>query len=398
MASLLKFLARALGQLLAFCCGAVAFVGAGAEGAHMSGTRLLVLLLAGLAAGVVVHELSHLLSALATGAPVRGLYLGAPPTVLSFPAGKVRVHLGPAPRGRVRFWALPPPGATAVIAAAGPLANLLMAGLTFVTLRKYAEAAALAWVWAGLGATNLVPVHMAPGQPSDGATILRALGRHRAAVKLRELTSVEGWQRCPETVGTLLRAVQHDIPQSRRYFPLLLKLLADAGRVKDLVALRHLVTPPTDTPSEARVQMVHMVEYALLTIPGLRRKIAAVAAERVEWVSGYDSGPSGAFGISHTLALARLRQGRFGEVEPLCAAALSGDLTPRHRAAVLATIVLARKRTGTPYAGILAEARALDPAADLVAEASRSRLSAVPGNAAVNFVCFPYVRVVGKVG
>lgn len=72
--------------------------------------------------------------------------------------------------------------------------------------------------------------------------------------------------------------------------------------------------------------------------------------------------------------MARLRQGRFGEVEPLCAPGLASDVGPDDRATVLATIALARRALGQPHAGLLTEAIALSPDADLVAEAQRSQL------------------------
>jgi hypothetical protein len=76
--------------------------------------------------------------------------------------------------------------------------------------------------------------------------------------------------------------------------------------------------------------------------------------------------------MEHTLALARLRQGRFDQVEPLCASGLAADVDPDNRAALLATLVIARRALGQPHADLLAEAVALSPDADLVAEARSS--------------------------
>ena len=61
------------------------------------------------------------------------------------------------------------------------------------------------------------------------------------------------------------------------------------------------------------------------------------------------------------MALARLRQGRFAEVEPWCASSLASDLRPDDRATVLATIAMARRALGQPYEEPLAEAVALSP-------------------------------------
>jgi hypothetical protein len=57
-------------------------------------------------------------------------------------------------------------------------------------------------------------------------------------------------------------------------------------------------------------------------------------------------------------------------VESLCAPGLAGDYGPDTRATILATVALARRALGQPYADLLAKAMALSPNADLVAEAT----------------------------
>jgi hypothetical protein len=81
-------------------------------------------------------------------------------------------------------------------------------------------------------------------------------------------------------------------------------------------------------------------------------------------------GPMPRAAVEHTLALARLRQGRFEEVEPLCASGLAGDWGPDACATILATIALARRALGKSHADLLSAAVALSPDADLVAEAA----------------------------
>src|SRR5258708_18925583 len=89
-----------------------------------------------------------------------------------------------------------------------------------------------------------------------------------------------------------------------------------------------------------------------------------------------------------TLALARLRQGRYDEVEPLCAAALANPkLARRPRATVLATVALARQRLGQPYQAMLGEAQSLAPDAELVAETAASRDSSAHPLCRVRFSC-----------
>ena len=95
------------------------------------------------------------------------------------------------------------------------------------------------------------------------------------------------------------------------------------------------------------------------------------AARRVQWVLAnvpFDASTQPA--AEHPMALARLRQGRFAEVEQWCPSGLATDLRREHRATVLATIAMARRALGQPYADPLAEAVTLSPQADLVPEAS----------------------------
>jgi hypothetical protein len=73
--------------------------------------------------------------------------------------------------------------------------------------------------------------------------------------------------------------------------------------------------------------------------------------------------------VRHSLAVARLRQGRAAEVEPLCAGILGEELKPDDRATVLATVAMARRALGQPGRAELDEALSLDPEADLVGEA-----------------------------
>jgi hypothetical protein len=120
---------------------------------------------------------------------------------------------------------------------------------------------------------------------------------------------------------------------------------------------------------------LHAIEWNLLLVPGLSAPMIDQAARRVQWIlANYpfdaNKGSLTQPATEHTMALARLRQGRFAEVEPWCASALSTDLGPEERATVLATIAMARRALGQPHADLLAEAVALSPQADLVPEAS----------------------------
>jgi hypothetical protein len=129
------------------------------------------------------------------------------------------------------------------------------------------------------------------------------------------------------------------------------------------------------------MRSLHGVEYQLLLMPALPPETADEQAARVEWIlDSYPFKPAGEHmprpAVQHTLALARLRQRRFAEVEALCRPALAGRYGPDERATVLATIALARRGLGRPYTDLVAQAAALSPGADLVAEAAQAATAA----------------------
>lgn len=338
-------------------------------GPAMPLSELVVVVLAGLVVAVLCHELGHLLCARMLKVPVHALYLGGPPALVSFSVGRVPVHLGLRLRGRVTH-AHAPAAASVAIGAAGPLANLVMAGIAAAVARHDAAAVALAWIWGWLGIVNLIPLTTAAGRRSDGANIVRAIVRRRDAAEVETATSAAA-NRLQRLDG---RPASGQPVEPRQDWHDVVARLAASGRISGLVAIRDRLKLQ-EHPVAAHVRMVQEVEYHLLTVPGLPREIADIAAQRVEWVLTHSTTHATdteqqLCAIRHTLALARLRQGRYAEVEPLCADALAGELAAGQRAAVLATIALARRAIAVPYQPILDEARALAPDAALVREAA----------------------------
>lgn len=370
IARLLTAVGDAVARGVATGCVVVAFFGAGVRSMQMPAWRFLVLIPVGVAAAVVVHEMGHFLCARMLGVPVRAMYLGAPPGIV-FSVAAVRIHVGLLPRGQVTHDPTSP-GRRSAILAAGPLANLATAGGALVLARPYAAAGALAWIWAGIGTANLVPFRTTARQWSDGANLIRAATRRQAAVDVQQLISAVDLGQRPGAVGGLLAGVRLGAPEAVHRAGVLAAQLSGAGRLKDLLAVHDMVPTPSGTPTDAQIQVVHVIEYMVLTIPGLPREVADTAAQRVEWVCAHEHHPEHQVAARTTLALARLRQHRFNEVEPLCADALAGDLPPEQRATVLAAIVLARRAVGLYSEPMLAEARALAPEAALVAEAASS--------------------------
>jgi Zn-dependent protease len=148
------------------------------------------------------------------------------------------------------------------------------------------------------------------------------------------------------------------------------------GRVDDLVNLhRGFRLDPDDPNLRVLLSSLHCVEDAVVLVPGMPADVIEMAGRRLEFVlEKYPYGEKDSSvrraAIKHSLAVARLRQGRLREVEGLCQAGLESDIGPEMRATVLATVVLARRGLGRRYKRQLAEAVALAPDADLVAEAA----------------------------
>lgn len=155
-------------------------------------------------------------------------------------------------------------------------------------------------------------------------------------------------------------------------------LLRRQGRAGELLELHAGFARPAGRYALEQARSLLNVEYNVLLVPDLPPGVLDEAAGRVQWIAAsypYDKRkePVHHAAVEHTLAVARLQQGRFADVEPLCAPALAADVGPDNRATVLATIALARRALGHPYAGLLAEAIALSPDADLVAEVQRTQ-------------------------
>jgi hypothetical protein len=289
------------------------------------------------------------------GAQVRAFRLGDERTTVRFRVRTVEVTLGWPYKGRVEYSGAPSVWRRAVITLAGGLADLAVAGLLLAgaatisgTARPLVMAAVL-----GFGVTGVrafLPYRSRSGRLSDGARLLELRADAEQALD----------------IATRLRR---------------------EGRIGELLELHAGLRVPDGPRALEQTYSLHAVEWNLLLVPDLSAPVIDQAARRVQWVLAnypFDTNkdlmtrPQ----VEHTMALARLRQGRFAEVEPWCESALSTDLGPQDRATVLATIAMARQLLGQPYADLLAEAVALSPQADLVPEASALVPNARPGEVA----------------
>jgi hypothetical protein len=177
-----------------------------------------------------------------------------------------------------------------------------------------------------------------------------------------------------------LRAFRHGDPGARLGAGAIAEMLRRQGMSRELLELHAGFGTPSGPHAQDQAHSLHDVEYNVLLLPDLPPEVLDVAASRLEWIAAsypHDrkKEPAHHAAFQHSLAVARLRQGRFAEVEPLCAPRLARNAGKEARATVLATVALARRALGQPYASLLAEAIALSPDADLVAEAQGSQLS-----------------------
>jgi hypothetical protein len=338
--------------------------------------RGIVVLLCCYVAAIVIHELGHLCAARLLGVPVTGVYLGGPPALVTVRLGGVRLGLGLLPRGRVTHRVPPSAGRRALIIAAGPLANLVTAALALPLPLPRWVSWPIALTWAGLGLASLIPRRPEGERLSDGSVLMTIPGQRRAAVDLRRLLATPGWTERPDATDRLLTAFWRQVPEARHRFAPLAVLLKRNGRIDDLLKLHAVDFRLADSPDGCTVTAIHVLEWMVVTLPRLGRPVIDLAARRLEWAADHAS-PRSRAAIEHSLAVARIRQGRLAEVEELCAGTLAAEMPARERATVLATVAMARHLLGQDSQQPMAEALALDPAAELVSEA-RQVLSRPP--------------------
>jgi hypothetical protein len=178
----------------------------------------------------------------------------------------------------------------------------------------------------------------------------------------------------PERTNRVLAAYREGAPAARDNVHLLAMMLRREGRVAELLELHAGAAVPDELLAEANRGAFVEFEWNVLAVPGLPVSEANRAAARLERLPAFSRQDRQIF-LATTQALARLRQGRFADVEPLCADPLAGELEPDRHARVLATVALARRALGQPYSELIAEAESLAPDDDLVGEATAARLA-----------------------
>ena len=361
----------------------------------------LALLFIGMPAIVVVHEAGHAWACLVLGVEIRAVRLGREtPRRPRFTAGKFTVSL-PIADGAVMHGDARSAGRGALLTAAGSLANLIvaatLAGAVVAAHSANGYVLGLACLMAGVGVSNLMPFRSRSGRPTDGARLLALLagGQFAKAVRARDANE---WL-MPNDAPRALRAEyveflrSYDGPlQPERTTKWLVyyreketlawvavgfigRALRREGRIPELLALHADLPTPAGPHVHRLTQATHMLAWEVLLVPGLPPEAVEGAVSRVTWVLGATDFTPGdpvwyREAVQHTLALGRLRQGRYAEAEQLCQPILALPKLPGDsHATVLATLALARKAQGQPHEELLAEAIALAPSADLVPEA-----------------------------
>jgi hypothetical protein len=329
-------------------------------------TTVGLLVIAAFVFGIIVHELGHALAVRLTGGRVLAIHFFGPPDRLTFHIGQMAVCFGLRPRGRVEF----PRGQLsivrdAMVTAAGPATELITAPLWLLLPLPHWITAYLAFISLTSGLRDF-----APGideYESDGYKLFRFRAQLHAEADVRGLLATPDWSAVPDAADRLITGYRLEVSQAE---DCVRELRTQPDILQRLYALQW--TLPKQPERDVR-RAVHGLSRAVLLAPGLPAALADLAAKRVEWVlrtvDPHEGTRMSVARVKHTLALARLRQGRTGDVRALCRDALAESLGPAERATVLATVAMAKHARMLSGQEELDEALALDPKADLVAEA-----------------------------
>jgi hypothetical protein len=325
-----------------------------------------LLFIAAMLFGIVAHELGHAVAVRLSGGQVLTIHFFGPPDRLTFHIGQTAVTFGLRPRGRVEF----PRGQLSIVrdglvTAAGPLAEMLTAPLWLLLPLPRWISVYLAFISLTSGLRDFAPG--TDEYESDGYKLFRFRAQLRAEADIRELLATPDWSAVPEAADRLINGYRLEVPQAE---DCVRQLSAQPAVLRRLYALQW--TLPKQPARDVR-RAVHSLSWAVLLAPDLPSTLADLAANRVEWVlrtvDPHEGTQMSVARVKHTLALARLRQGRAGDVRALCRNALAESLGPSERATVLATVAMAKHARMLSGNEELDEALALDPNADLVAEA-----------------------------
>jgi hypothetical protein len=326
----------------------------------------LVVFACSLCVAPVADQIGQLIGAAFAGVRVTAIYLGGPPARLSFRLGGTQLGLGIRPGYSIHIAASTPVGRRAATFAAGPLANVLIAVAALALPAPHWATWPAALLFGAVAVVSLIPTS-SRGESSAGARLLGLAAEHAAQKDARQLIASPDWIERQGDLDRLLERGQRSAHDAMRV-QAIGGLLSTQGRVDELLRFHAQDFRLSQRPAQEAVAAINHLEWRVLLIPDLPLPAADIAAARLEWAVQH-SRPDLLPAVKHTLAVARLRQHRFADVEPLCAAALA-DKSAAERATFLATVAMARQALGQDAAAPLQQALSLDPAAELVGEAA----------------------------
>jgi hypothetical protein len=333
---------------------------------------LYLFVIAGSAAAVVVHELGHLVVALAVRAKIRSFRLGREGyTLINLQFGGFRLEVGwPGHGGAVHYIAMPSVWRRTVITLGGPLANLAVAGVVLEARLpvRHPITEVLALTIAVMGLVNLMPYRTRSGALSDGARLFTHAAGVRSQVTfddVAELTSGHS----DFDAGRLARvtAAQRKGDEiAMENIGQVASKLRQEGRSAELLEL-HAKLKLSVGMSRAETAAITSVELSVSWLPELPPDAANLAERRIDQLLRYhDLAPTVEPLASFALAMLRLRRRQHADVERLCRPALAmKNLPPASREGAYAMVILARQALGQPYADVLAKAAELNRDIDL---------------------------------
>jgi hypothetical protein len=250
------------------------------------------------------------------------------------------------------------------------MTNVLMSPASLLLPIPRPDAIRIGLTLLAVGLANLAPGKFYNGGTTDGWKLVFLPERSRVAARVHELVSDADWYDRPDAFDVLVEGLLIALPEA-------IDSVRDLDRRPE--AVQRFFRQPWTLPARPKAflpLLVYALTLSVVSDGELPAEIADLAAERAEWAvehvrTGSPDDDENTAEARHTLAMARLRQGRPDEVEPLCAAALASELDPKDRATVLATVAMARHArllSGRPQ---LDEALRLDPDAAMVSEAAR---------------------------
>lgn len=326
--------------------------------------------LAAFIVGLIVHELGHAVAVLLVGERVLGIEFGGKLARRTLHLGTIPVSVGLGLRGRVTYPAARvSPARRAIVVAAGPLASLLIAPLCLLLPLPRWETAYLALVTFASAVMDLVPGSTRTGS-TDGAKLWQTRELRRADAQVRGLLAEPDWLGRPDAADILINGFGLGVLEA-------VDCLSELGHQPErLLRLYLQLWTLPDEPQAEVIEVVRALTWDFLADGDVPSEAAELAADRAEWVLEHVGQKSPTefttpAEAQRTLGLARLRQGRPGEVRRLCADALAADLEPGERASVLATLAMSRHARQVPARELMDEALALDPEAPLAGEAVR---------------------------